>query len=112
MERQTIGLTEKVELLGAENKKLVARIDTGATISSIHDKLAHELGWNTIVRTKIVKSASGTTRRYVVKGKINICGKTIVGSFTITDRSHMKYAVLVGQDVLVKTKCLIDPTQK
>lgn len=110
--RIMIGLTEKVTVFGQDKKKrVVARIDTGATKSSIDAKLAAELKLGPIVRTKLVKSATGNTMRAVIKARIEIAGKVMDSEFTIADRSHMKYSVLVGQNKL-KEGFLIDPSRK
>ena len=105
-----IGLTEKVIVIGKKKRKLTARIDTGATISSIDAKLAAGLSLGPIVRTKMVKSAHGSRSRPVVIVKIKIKNKTLESEFTIADRKHMKYAVLIGQNIL-KEGFLIDPTK-
>jgi hypothetical protein len=109
-----IGLTEKVTLISSTKKKkkrVVARIDTGATKSSVDARLAAELALGPVIRTKLVKSASGSKLRPVIKAKIKIVDKTINSEFTIADRSHMKYRVLVGQNIL-KSGFLIDPSKK
>ena len=107
-----IGLTEKVKIIGPDRKTrtVLARIDTGATISSIDAKLAARLSLGPIVRTKMVKSAHGSRSRPVILVKINIKGKKLESEFTIADRKHMKYSVLVGQNIL-KNGFLIDPTR-
>jgi len=108
-----IGLTEKVTLIGPTNKKkrVIARIDTGATKSSVDAKLAAELSLGPIIKTKLVKSASGSKLRPVIKAEIKLADKTIKSEFTIADRGHMKYRVLVGQNILKEAKLLIDPNK-
>lgn len=109
-----VGLTEKVTLIsstGKKKKRVIARIDTGATKSSIDARLAAELSLGPVIKTKLVKSASGSKLRPVIKAKIKIVDKTINSEFTIADRSHMKYRVLVGQNIL-KSGFLIDPSKK
>ena len=112
MKRQILGLTESITLFGKTDKeKLVARIDTGATMSSVDTKFARELNLGPAVRTKIVKSAHGKTRRDVVKAKIKVGGKIFSAEFSVADRAHMKYKVLIGQNIL-KKGFLIDPLKK
>ena len=108
-----IGLYEKVILQGnrSTKKEILARIDTGATRSSIDVKLAASLKLGPVLRTKIVKSAHGTTLRPIVEGTVEIAGKKITSHFTIADRSKMKYKVLIGQDVLKQEEFLIDPAE-
>ncbi|MBI4016187.1 MAG: ATP-dependent zinc protease [Candidatus Aenigmarchaeota archaeon] len=105
-----IGLTEEVKIIGAHAKRVVARIDTGATRSSIDIGLAKELGIGPLIRTVKVKSATGSSVRDVVKAKIIIAERKINASFNLADRRHMKYRVLVGQNIL-KRGFLIDTTK-
>lgn len=113
MIRQTIGLTENTLVISKEKKKqLVARIDTGATKSSIDKSLADEMILGPIIRTKVVKQASGKVIRDVIKVKVKIANKQITSEFTVADRSHMKYRILIGQNTLKKGKFLIDPLKK
>ena len=106
-----IGLTEEIILYSesVKPKLLKARIDTGATRSSIDTKLAASMKFKLSDRTKIVKSAHGSTVRPIVHGRIKLARHLIDVDFTITNRDHMKYQVLIGQDVLQKKAFLIDP---
>jgi hypothetical protein len=104
-----IGLTEHVKLNGTDdNEELIARIDTGATKSSIDLTLASKLKLGPIIKSKMVKSAHGNRLRPVVEAEIEIKGKKILSEFTLADRDHMKYKILVGQNIL-KEGFLIDP---
>jgi len=106
-----LGLTEEVTISGGngKEKKVKARIDTGATASSIDSNLALELELSSIERFKIVRSASGTKKRQVVLAKIKMDGLTIEEEFTLADRNHMTYPLLIGQNILKKGDFLIDP---
>ncbi len=104
-----IGLAEKIKITGPDGtKELEAKIDTGATKSSIDSKLAAELKLGPIVMTKMVKSAHGNTLRPIILVDLEIAGKKLKEHFTIANREHMKYRVLIGQNIL-KDKFLIDP---
>ena len=110
--KTVLGLVEPVTVYGKKkNTKIVGRIDTGATRSSIDLTLAKELGLGPIVKHVLVKQASGRHRRPVVKVEIRLCGKRVKGEFTLADRSYMKYSALIGQDML-KKGFLIDPSKK
>ena len=110
-EKQVISLMEHVVVYGKDKEKEVnARIDTGAHTSSIDVKLAAELNLGPIVETKNVKSASGVGLRPIIKAKIMINGKVLESNFTIANRDHMKYSVLVGRNILSKAGFLIDPS--
>lgn len=111
-ERIIVGLTEKVLIKGKKKKKeVMARIDTGATKSSIDLELAKELELGPVLRNKVIKSAHGSTKRPIVAVKTRLAGKSLNCHFTIADRSHMKYKVLVGQNIL-KRGFLVDPLKK
>ena len=105
--RIVIGLTEEVTI--DSKSKTRARIDTGATRSSMDLKLAEELHLGPIIRRKTVKSAHGSRLRPIIECWIEIRGKKIKTEFTLADREHMKYRVLIGQNVLKTEKFLVDP---
>lgn len=105
-EKTIVGLTEQVQLLDLK-KTILARIDSGATIGSIDEVLAQEID-NDPIGHKMVKSSHGTTKREILELEIELAGRRVKGKFSIFDRSHMTYALLIGQDVL-KQGFLIDP---
>ena len=108
--RAVLGLIEKVTLFGPKKRKTInARIDTGATKSSMDVSLAAELNLGPIVKKKVVKSAYGTMVRPIIMAKIRINGKILEGEFTLAQRAHLTYPVLVGQSVLKEGKFLVDP---
>ena len=113
-ERKVLGFAEPVILLGNDEKEenVIARIDTGATSSSIDINLAKKLNIGPIIRSKIVKSASGIRKRPMVKAKVNLNGTLIEEEFTLADRSHLTYQMLIGQNILKKGKFLIDPLKE
>lgn len=107
-----IGVTEKVMIYGPKGKKeIMAKIDTGASKSSIDSKLVKELGVTDEVGTAFVKTAHGNKRRPVVKEILKIKGRVMHVKFTVADRSHMKYRALIGMNVLTRG-FLIDPSKK
>lgn len=112
-EREILGLTEKIVVFGKESKKaeVRARIDTGATKSSIDVNIAKKLGLELIKKTRVVKSASGRGRREIALVKIKLDGKMIEEEFTLAERGHMTYPVLIGQNILRKGDFLIDPNK-
>ena len=113
MKREIIALTEQVTVYGSKNKKkVIARIDTGATKSSMDIKLASELELGPIIETKTVRSAHGTSLRPILKAKIRIKNKLFKSKFSLADRQHLKYSLLIGQNILKKTNFLIDPSKK
>lgn len=106
-----IGLEEKVKVHNNSGKKIVvAKIDTGATKSSIDTNLAAELRLGPVIKSKLIKSAHGSKLRPIIEATIELAGKKITSEFTLADRAHMKYRILIGQNIL-KDGFLIDPTK-
>lgn len=111
-EKITIGFYEKVKVFdknGEEGEDThIARVDTGATMSSIDLVLAGRYNLGPILRTKYVKNAHGNKLRPIVEAELIIAGKKVKGEFTLSDRSNMKYPILIGQNLLIKG-FIIDP---
>jgi hypothetical protein len=108
MEKTVIGLTEKVII---NHKVYRAKIDTGATKSSIDVRLAAKLGLGPIIGYRGVKSASGRGVRPVIKVHFRIGNRKMCYSFNIMDRKEMGHRILIGQNIL-KKGFLIDPSKK
>ena len=108
--RTIIGLVEPITLFGVGGRRLTtyAKVDTGATKSSIDSRLAAELRLGPVLKSKMVKSASGTRVRPVIKVGVILKGKEFATQFTIADRQDMKYKVLIGLNIL-KNHFIIDP---
>ena len=107
-----VGLTEYVTIKGSSHtKELIARVDTGATKSSIDISLAAELRLGPVIDSRLIKSAHGTKLRPVVEINVIVREKEIKARFTVADRSHMRYSVLIGQNIL-KQGFLIDPNRR
>ncbi len=109
----TIGIIEEITILTDDYKKknIKAKIDTGASKSSIDLNLASELKLGPIIKTKLIKSAHGVKVRPVLNITIILHKKKIKAEFTIADRKHMNYKMLVGQNIL-KKGFLIDPNKR
>ena len=102
-----------------------ARIDTGATTSSLGVKTIREVGTSiecllpnkkTIVfnefKKKFVKSSFGNSEeRYVVKILVDVLGRKIRTDFTLANRSKMKFPILIGRKML-RGKFIVDVTLK
>lgn len=108
---KTIGLTEEIIIFGTRGeRKLMARIDTGATKSSIDKSVAEELGLGPAHRQAMVKSAHGSRVRPVVRAKVHFAGAELNAEFTVAEREHLKYKALIGRNIL-KQGFLIDTKQ-
>jgi len=108
-----VGIVEPITLYSrkGEKRKILAKIDTGASKSSIDVNLASQLRLGPIIKSKLVKSASGNKVRPVIETEIELAEKKAKEEFTLADRWHMKYRVLIGQNIL-KHGYLIDPSKK
>ena len=109
-EKTIIGASENVKIFHGKGliKELKAKIDTGATKSSIDINLASTLKLGPITNTKVVKSASGVGLRPIIMVTIDIAGKKISEEFTLADRGNLKYPILIGLNIL-KKDFLVDP---
>jgi len=112
-DRPIVGLIEKVTVIGNEDKRkrIDARIDSGAEKSSLDLKLAKELRLGPVIHEKVIRSAHGKMKRPVMEATIILENKEITTHFTLADRTHMRYKVLVGQNIL-KQGFLIDCMKK
>lgn len=108
-DRPLLGLTELVTVINDIEVQVIARIDSGATSSSIDSSLAEQLSLKPSIKIKVVKSASGIAERPIVKAKVKIHNVIIAADFTLADRGHMTYPLLIGQNILKEGKFLIDP---
>ena len=108
MKKTTIGLNEKVKIKGRE---FLAKIDTGATKSSIDIRLAASLKLGPIIETKQYKNVHGKSVRPVIKVQFQIAKRKMLFKFNLADRKRMKHKILIGQNIL-KKNFLIDPLKK
>ena len=124
-EKVTLGTVEEVILL-PWGVKLKARIDSGAATTSLTardlrvvDKTAEftlpadsgDLELKLPVKRWVrVKSALGYQRRPVVDLDLCIGPKRVTVRANLTDRSHLKYPLLIGRNTL-KSDFVIDCTQ-
>ncbi len=114
-QRHIIGPIEYVTLVGNHGEARVkAKIDTGATRTSVDLWLAARIGLGPTVDVARVKSAmtDEPKRRPVVRGIIRVGGYEFKLPVSIEDRSDMTYPILVGMDVLKSGRFLIDPTKR
>ncbi len=113
--REIIGLYEKILLRGKENSiKVWAKVDTGADSSSIDARLVSKLGSSPIIGSKVVRNTHGSSVRVITVIPTIVRGREVKIKYNISDRSKMKYYVLLGRNFLNKYKglYLIDPYTK
>ncbi len=131
-----IGRAELVDLPDWDLYGIKAKIDTGAYTSSLHchhiERIekegkpfvrfnlldpSHEI-YNDklfelpIYKSKTVKSSNGQTEeRFIVKTKVRIMEKELNAELSLTDRSEMRYPVLIGRK-LIKGHFIVDVSKK
>jgi hypothetical protein len=131
-DKKVINSTDMIELIDLNSLRLQARIDTGATSSTIHaeeitvlekdqnkrvqfyvrddQNNKHGPFQSTLLdQVKVKSSNSGVSRRLVVELKIRIHGHIQAARFTLFDRSKMSYRVLIGRDLLQAGNFLVNP---
>ena len=92
-----IGFYEDIIIDG---KTVRAKIDTGASTSSIDNSLASILNLGPVIKRSTVVSSNGKTVRPVFKLKIELAGKKIESKFNVASRKHLRYAVLIGKNII------------
>jgi hypothetical protein len=129
-DKKIIGRAEKVNLPSLGLSKIPAKIDTGADASSIWcsrikvtgdnlqcvffgkesefytgDKLLFNM--RDVELTRVANSFGHRELRYKIKLPVEIKGRKINATFTLTDRSTKLYPILIGRSLL-KNKFLVD----
>ncbi|MFA5142239.1 MAG: retroviral-like aspartic protease family protein [Candidatus Woesearchaeota archaeon] len=108
--RIVLGLIEPVKILIGDNQEpILARIDTGAERSSIDHELALKLGVEKQSFKKRIRTVLGRSIRELANINLELADQKLESQFSICDRSHMNYKVLIGQDILKKGNFIIDP---
>jgi len=106
---KTVGVIEQVVLEGERLIKAVdAKVDTGAFRTSIDKQLVSELGFPKSDKEVQVQSASGVQTRETINATFHLRGVKIKSVASVTDRSHLKYPVIIGRRDL--KGFLVDPT--
>jgi hypothetical protein len=101
--KATIGYTEEIVVSGTSGSEtVIAKVDTGASRTSIDTDIAATIGAGPVQTTATVRSATASSDRTrpVVDLVIGIGGTQHTVAASIEDRSNMEYAVLLGRDVL------------
>jgi len=96
-----VGTQELVRITGPTGKTVeaLARIDTGASSSSIDDDIATYLGFDLEnAPTVTVSSSLGREKRPVVTGALQLAGEAKAARLSVTDRAERATPVLIGRD--------------
>ncbi|HUM47527.1 MAG TPA: RimK/LysX family protein [Chitinophagales bacterium] len=131
-EKLTIGRTDKIDFPEWDLHNIAAKIDSGAYTSSIHcenvnayySNGVHHVRFSVyeaekpvektarVFASKQVKNSFGQIEyRYTVKTNVCLFEKNYVIELALTDRSSMKYPVLLGRKVL-RDRFIIDVTKQ
>ena len=124
-----IGRIEKVDIPDWNISGIDAKIDTGAYTSSLHchhiaPTIDHKIRFNLldpshpdynekmielpIHKIKSVKSSNGKSEeRFIIMATIVLAGKVLEAQFSLTDRSSMRYPLLIGRRLL-KNRFIVD----
>ncbi|MFH1398528.1 MAG: RimK/LysX family protein [Candidatus Woesearchaeota archaeon] len=96
-----LGAVEEIKIIGTDGERFVkARIDTGAKLCSIDMLLVSELRLGPITEAKKIRSANGRSLRLIINVEFVLKGKRCIAKFTVADRSHMSYPMIIGRNVL------------
>lgn len=111
--RKTVGVFEDVVVFGfhGSHKEVRVKLDTGAYSSSIDRELAEELGLLTdenVLYEDYFRSALGRKKRQIVGATITIAGRKIKTRLSISDRSKLKYKMIVGRRDLTSFAVIVE----
>ena len=100
MKKIAVGLVEPVEIIASDKKiKTIAKFDTGAERTSIDKNIVSELNLDTVGETTTF-NVHGRSVRPLVDVKLKIKGKIFNVKANVSDRSSIKYKILIGRDVI------------
>lgn len=135
--KKIIGRRELVDFPALELAGIEAKIDTGAFTSVLHctniqetvaangtrvirfelldvshPKYDHKIFEFTEFTQRDIKNSFGDVQeRYVIRTEIQLLNKTIPADFSLSDRSDMKYPVLIGR-ALLRKNFIVDVARK
>lgn len=132
-ENITVGYVERIKIVETDTS-IKAKLDTGATTSSIHadiiekdsntilfkliyekdGKAKEETFKKDIKRTVRIKKKGGKqkyTRRPVVEMTFCIAGRVVTGEVNLADRGNFNYDILVGRNMLKAGNLIVDASQ-
>lgn len=136
-EKQLIGRRELVSFPELDIEEIEAKVDTGAYTSAIHCSDIHEeqrpdgtkvicldlldpshpqynhkkLEFTEYDLREIKSSIGEKQERYVIRTRIKLFEEEIEAEFSLSDRSDMKYPVLIGRKLL-KGRFIVDVAKK
>ncbi|GAB4035833.1 ATP-dependent zinc protease family protein [Spirosoma gilvum] len=132
--KKLIGTTDLVDFPDLDLMDVQAKIDTGAYTSALHCKKVRlvksgtqtKLRFSLIGKTgephrefysdqfsqRMIRNSFGVAeKRYVIKTRIILFGRTIRAEFTLADRENLRNPVLLGRKLL-RNRFIVDVSQK
>jgi len=113
--KKVVRLVQRVVVAGPGGEESVrAKVDTGADRTTVDKVLAARLKLpHTGAKVAVKASASGRRiERPLVNAAVTMAGKKFILMVGVADRSQMRYAVIIGRDILRSGDFLIDPSRK
>ncbi len=111
---EPLGGVERVALktAGGEIREFLAKVDTGSDGTSLDESVAKDLGLGPGAVTSKVKSSHGVSVRPVIHCTFTLAGVQINADVNITDRSKLKFPMLIGKDVLNRYGFIVDTNKE
>ncbi|MFQ6013296.1 MAG: RimK/LysX family protein [Thermoplasmata archaeon] len=113
--RTIVPIVCAVVLIGERGREeITAKVDTGASRTSVDTDLAAKVGLGPVTDTVKVRAASSAQVevRPLVQARIQLEGRAFELPVSITDRADMKYPVIIGMDILTEGNFLIDVSSR
>jgi hypothetical protein len=132
MHKKTIGRRERLDFPEWKLKRVTCKVDTGAYTSSIHCEYSEErevdgkkilffkvlspedkkykgkiIQTEAYTRKKVKNSFGQEEIRYKVSTKVAMFGEEFEAEFTLTDRSKMRFPILLGRKI-IRGRFLVD----
>jgi hypothetical protein len=136
-EKRLLGRRELVDFPAFDLQAIEAKVDTGAYTSAIHCTDIHieedgpqprlvvrlldpghegadgrPLAFYDFVLRDIRSSNGEVQERYVIKAAVQLYGETFEAEFSLSDRSDMKYPVLLGRSLLRQGRFVVDVARR
>lgn len=110
-EKPVVGAVEEVVFFGKKGKKekVLAKVDTGAFMTSIDNKVAEKLGLEKSKKRRKALSSLGEEWRDVYEIEVLIGKKKIKTNVSVADRRGLTYLAIIGRKDL--TGFLVNPNK-
>jgi len=113
-EKKVLGLVEDVRIVGMRGQLILkAKMDTGASRTSIDSRVAAKVGLGPITSSVRIKSSTGgrSSRRPLAQATVIIADESFDVLVSIADRHGMRKPMIIGMDILGSGRFLIDPSK-